>query len=76
MDLTSQQTISIHGGLNEGESIAIVRVVQKQVALSVSQEDNGDVEVFLDEESCLKLIAALQRALSAAEPEARKEADA
>lgn len=49
------------------EAFAIIRVTEGEVALCLSQEVNGDIEVFLPIKDCRALVQALEQAVSLAE---------
>ncbi|GIV95337.1 MAG TPA: hypothetical protein DEF43_15145 [Chloroflexus aurantiacus] len=49
---------------SQEEAVVLVRVVGAQIGLCLSREHNGDIEVFLAEQDCRALIAALQDALA------------
>jgi hypothetical protein len=48
------------------EAVAIVRTVGGAIALCLSLESNGDVEVVMKPRDCERLLAALREAVSAA----------
>jgi hypothetical protein len=47
------------------EAIAVIRTTKREVALCLSLEKGGDVEVFLPIEDCESLVEALQQAILA-----------
>ncbi|MCS6847505.1 MAG: hypothetical protein RMN52_07315 [Anaerolineae bacterium] len=57
-----QTVISFYDADNRSEALAIVRKSGDQISLTLSIMKGGDIEVFLDQSTCLKLIQALQEA--------------
>lgn len=60
----SQAIIHFRDSESDSEAFAIVRKIGDQIGLAVSIMKDGDIEVFLDRPACLKLIQALQEAMS------------
>lgn len=58
-----QETISFIDRNSNDNGIVIVRVLDSTIALSLSLEHDGDIEVFFTPEVCSTLISALQSAL-------------
>ena len=46
------------------EAIVIIRVVQPHIAVCLSRQDNGDIEVVLNRQDCQAFVDALQQALT------------
>lgn len=47
-----------------GEGIAIVRVIDKSIGITLSLKDDGDCEAFLTIDDAKRLVRALDEALS------------
>jgi hypothetical protein len=65
MTMREIATIQFFDSESGGEAIAIVRAGREQIALCVSLEKDGDVEVFLRIEDCESLVKALEQAILA-----------
>jgi hypothetical protein len=57
-------TIHFTDAYSADKSAAVVRSAPGVVGLALSQNSNGDVEVFLSESSARELLLALQQALA------------
>ena len=68
MVMSDIATIRFSDAESGEDAVAIVRVGgKKQIALCLSLEENGDVEVFLRVEDCENLVKALEQAISVTE---------
>lgn len=50
-------------------AFALVRVVQQKIAVCLSLEHDGDIEVFFTEQDCRFFVEALQQALRSFAPD-------
>ena len=52
-------TISFCDGESGTEAVAIIRLCGDRMALAISIQDDGDLEILIDEDTAQKLVAAL-----------------
>ena len=55
-------SMQFQDSISNENSYITVRVAERQIGIAVSQEHNGDVEVFLSVEQCLSVINWLNEA--------------